>query len=278
MSHRLLEALRHGAAWAAGALGRESTLLRMGRPAYEAALRLLARRRGLPASINGVACRLDPAFRWVPPVYEPEVAAFLQHRVGPGDLCLDVGANIGLYLIQFAHWSRPDGRVIAFEPNTRARHALERHIRINHLTGRAEVFPYAIGAAPGKAILHVAGTNGRSRLIHPSPLVEGASRQVEVEVISLDDFCAARDLLPDWILMDIEGFEVAAWQGARRLIAAGRPKLGLVVECHPDVWHLSQTSREDFESLLRDLRLEPLPLTGQHDPLGEYGTIHLRYV
>jgi FkbM family methyltransferase len=278
VSYRLLEALRRGAARATSTFGHESPLLRVGRPAYEAALRLLARGRGLPASINGTPCRLDPAFRWVPPSYEPQVAAFLEQRVGPGDLCLDVGANIGLYVIQFAHWSRPHGRVVAFEPNPRARFALERHIRINHLTERVEVFPYAVGADPGRAVLHVAGTDGRSRLHHPNPLVEGGSERVEVEVISLDDFCMSRGLQPDWILIDVEGFEAAVLQGAKHLIEAGRPKLGLVVECHPSVWHLSHTSREDFETLLRHLNVQPFPLTGQRDPLSEYGVVHLRYV
>ncbi len=68
--------------------------------------------------------------------------------------------------------------------------------------------------------------------------------------------------------MDIEGFEIAALQGASSLIERGRGDLGIVVELHPALWGAAATTRTDLENLLANLGLRCLPLTGQVDTLG----------
>ena len=272
-----VRALRQGAAWVVRRLGRDAPLLRIARPGYEAALWVASGGRGIRSTINGVPCRLHHRFRWIPQTYEYDVASFLARRVRPGAVCIDVGANVGLYVIQFAHWSQPTGQIVAFEPNPVARRTLVRHVRLNRLAHRVEVVPFAVGERDGEATLHVTAFDGRSRLELANPLVDAPSRPVTVRLTSLDGFCARRQLRPDWILIDIEGFELSALQGARRTIEEGNPSLGLVVECHPSLWAVSHTSRRDFEGILADLHLEPTPLTGQHDPLSEYGVVHLRY-
>lgn len=58
--------------------------------------------------------------------------------VKPNQICFDVGANVGYYVIQFVYRSRPGGRVFAFEPNPESRVTLERQIAVNHLLDRVE--------------------------------------------------------------------------------------------------------------------------------------------
>ena len=104
------------------------------------------------------------------------------------------------------------------------------------------------------------------------------STATHVPVTSVDAFCEERHVLPDWITLDIEGYEVAALSGARGTIDAGRGRVGLIVEMHPGLWPISGTSRRELENLLGDLRLVPLGLTGQQDPLGESGVVLLEYL
>jgi hypothetical protein len=53
--------------------------------------------------------------------------------------------------------------------------------------------------------------------------------------------------------------------------------LDIVVEMHPNVWNSANTTRDRAEGLLADLSLRAVPLTGQSDPLGDYGIVHLSY-
>ncbi|MFI5208714.1 MAG: FkbM family methyltransferase, partial [Gemmatimonadales bacterium] len=98
-----------------------------------------------------------------------------------------------------------------------------------------------------------------------------------VSVTTLDQFCLEHHVIPDWLVMDIEGYEVAALEGARDVIRAGRGRLGLVVEMHPSLWEISGTSRGALERLLDELGLHPVALTGQRDPLADYGIVRLDY-
>ena len=56
-----------------------------------------------------------------------------------------------------------------------------------------------------------------------------------------------------------------------------RDKLGIVVEMHPQFWAAAGTSHVEAKSLLSELGLRPIALTGQTDPLAEHGVVHLHY-
>jgi FkbM family methyltransferase len=101
--------------------------------------------------------------------------------------------------------------------------------------------PAAIGAVRGQQVLYTPpdgmhGLDGLSRLDSPAKELGPRTSAVCVRVTTLDDYCENLGIIPDWILIDIEGFEFAALSGARRLIARRRLALGLVVEMHPDLW------------------------------------------
>jgi hypothetical protein len=120
------------------------------------------------------------------------------------------------------------------------------------------------------------GLDGVSRLGAPDRSLANAFRAIPVPTIALDDFCDTRpELVPDCILIDIEGFEIAALKGAQRLIARQRGKLGLIVEMHPDLWDSAATPRADVDALFAELGLRPIPLTAQREPLTERGVVHL---
>jgi FkbM family methyltransferase len=265
-------------------LGRDSPLIRQMRPAYETLLSWSSGGRGIPFIINGIELRRDPRYRQHYPEnfsYEPEVAAYLRAMIKPDQICFDVGANVGYYVLQFAHWTRPSGHVLAFEPNPGPRAVLERQIVVNGLSGRVEVVKAAVANCSGETTLYLPGADtqrlhGVSRLGAPDRSLADDFRTVTVPMISLDDFCDSRPgLRPDCILIDIEGFEIAALKGARKVIAKRRGDLGLIVEMHPDLWHSAATSRAEVDTLFAELRLRPIPLTGQQDPLTERGVVHL---
>jgi FkbM family methyltransferase len=222
--------------------------------------------------------RVDPHYRHrLGQNYDAPVAAFLRERVKPGALCIDVGANVGVYVLQFAHWAGPTGKVVAFEPNPGARLVLEKHVRMNGLAERVCIMAAAVGDAGGEDILYAAEADGMSRLGEPNKALLGSVREIKVPVVTLDEYCQAEDLKPDWLFMDIEGFEIAALAGARALIQSRHGELGIIVEMHPNVWDSANTTRARAKSLFEELGLDVISLTGQSDPLDEHGLVNLAY-
>jgi hypothetical protein len=135
----------------------------------------------------------------------------------------------------------------------------------------------AVGEVSGFATLYFSGPNSMNRLSAPDPRISSAVRQARVQVLTLDDFCEERTLAPDWTLIDIEGFEIAALHGAERTLNRLRGRVGLVVEMHPASWDNPEATREAGHDLFHRLGLTPVALTGQRDVWSDYGSVHLRW-
>lgn len=268
--------LQRAATRTAGLLGRESQLVRRLRPAYESLLDWSSAGRGVRWTINGETFRVDPHYRHrLGQNYDEPVAAFIRGRIRPGAVCVDVGANVGVYVLQFARWSGAAGHVVAFEPNPSALAVLRRHVELNKLAGQVTLVPSAVGASVGEAVLYAAEADGMSRLGEPNRLIADRVSEIKVPLVTLDEYCASAGVAPDWLFVDIEGFEIAALEGARRLIEGRGAALNIVVEMHPNVWDSANTTRVGAESLLDELGLRAVPLTGQSDPLGDHGIVYL---
>jgi len=246
---------------------------RVGRPMRELALRLATARKGVRRVVNGIEYRVDSRCRHrFAPEYEAAGAGFLCKRIAPGAVVYNVGANVGVLTVQLARWSGPRGRVLAFEPNPYATCLLKRNLRLNGLDSQVEIVGVAIGDTVGDVTLHVSGANGMARVMRANPLLP-KTEAVRVPVTTLDRFWDSRQVKPDWIVMDIEGWEVAALRGGRELLSA--TEVGVVLELHPDAWSWCGDSRADLERILLELRRRPIALSGQNDPLAEYGQVYL---
>jgi len=246
------------------------------RPSYQSFLNLCSLGRGTLWEINGVHFRIDAHYRdSFGHRYDEHLASFIRSRMRPGAVCLDVGANVGVYALQFGHWAGKTGQVIAFEPNPAAQHVMRKHLRLNHFEDRVRIVPAAVGSMSGRAVLYAAGTDAMSRLGAPSRHINHPISQIDVEVVTLDGFCKKDSIEPDWLLIDVEGFEWAVLEGARELIKHRGANLHVIVEMHPDVWDSAGRTRRDAESVLSSLKLQAIPLSGQSDPLAEYGHAYL---
>lgn len=172
-------------------------------------------------------------------VVEKEILG-LADVVGPGDVCLDVGAEFGLYTHVLADLVGPDGAVHAFEPQHGAHRALELGVRAAGLSW-VSLHRIALGATPGTAHLSVPRrrglpVHGRAYLTagaqDAGPNREFAGHRLEsVAVETLDSIVA--DLGVERVTLvkaDVEGAEGALLDGAAGLLATHRPHLLLEIE------------------------------------------------
>ena len=237
----------------------------------EPAVRALLSRRGARRTVNGVALRVDPAARHTfTPTYDAGAAEYLRQHLGAGMEAWNVGANVGVYTLQLAARVGPAGRVVAFEPNPAARAVLTRNVALNACQDRVEIVPSAVGAEPGSVDFFTSGADGMGRAGRPNPQLPRTVR-IHVPVTTLDTFAAACGRRPDLVVMDIEGWEIAALQGARSLL----PFTRFIVELHPDAWQWSGHTRADLETLIAAAGLTVTAVSGQADPLGEHGQVVL---
>lgn len=129
---------------------------------------------------------------------------FYRQFVAPGDLCFDVGANVGQTLEAMLACR---GRVVAIEPNPFCVQALQWEFGSNR---DVTIVAKAIGAAGGFAALHFEGTDSTGSLRPDWPFPAREVRQVPVTTL---DTLIAQFGLPKVCKVDVEGYELEVFQG-----------------------------------------------------------------
>jgi len=162
--------------------------------------------------------------------YERDELDFVRRTVAPGDTVLDIGANIGLFTIIMASLVGPGGKVYAFEPLEQHAAMLERSVAENEFTDRVVVERAAVSHKQGSGHLISASRTNNAGGAYlddgPAPLGHEIS---EVKLITLDDYEVRGRVR--FIKIDVEGAELLAFRGARRLLREDRPVI--LSELHP---------------------------------------------
>lgn len=176
---------------------------------------------------------------------EDTLVRIMRDVVEPGSVVVDGGAHVGYVTLQLARAVGPAGRVFAFEANPEVRAVLEGNLRRNGLASQVTVVRSALGAARGRAAFHLSGGGDTSSLAD-----QGTTRRVVVvDVTTLDEVLG--DLVPSVIKLDLEGGEVDALRGMRRVLERAGDGLVVFAECNPGALRAAGTTADD---LLEELR------------------------
>ena len=115
-------------------------------------------------------------------LYEPHIVKEFVDNIQEGDVCIDIGANIGHHTIIMAHSAGPSGKVYAFEPIPYIREQMLESLGLNHIH-TVEVRSEALSDEEGEMTLHL----NRDSIASSSFLGEG-SETIPVSVHKLDSF------------------------------------------------------------------------------------------
>jgi FkbM family methyltransferase len=163
--------------------------------------------------------------------YEPELEAALGELIRPGMILYDVGANIGYVSLLLARATGESGRVFAFEALPANVERLRANLRFNGMDRMVTIVAAAVGAGSGpvRFLVHESGGMGKSE--GSAGRLDQYAAAITVPGISLDEFVYAQgNPPPQAIKMDIEGGEVLALPGMRRVLAETRPLM--LMELH----------------------------------------------
>ena len=161
---------------------------------------------------------------------EPEKTAAFVNALKTGQVCFDVGANVGYFTILGSRCVGTSGKVIAFEPAIRNLAFLYRHVLLN----KAENVTIISAACSDSETLasFSSGKNCAEGYISNIELSGPASGEKVslVPTITLDAVARHLDVLPNLMKIDVEGAELSVLKGAQVTIRKARPKI--LMEIH----------------------------------------------
>lgn len=188
----------------------------------------------------------------------------LSALVRPGDVCIDVGANIGLYTVLMAAATGPAGKIYAFEPAPRTFEILRSNIEANGLK-TVIATAAAISDAKGSATLHLTAETGLTSLGNTNRGTVVAT--ADVPTLTLDAFAREHGIDGiDFLKIDVEGYEGHVLRGGASLLETAADPL-LMIELDGKNFKalgfskqgvLDSLRAKDFDAFLIDRRRQKL--------------------
>ena len=138
-----------------------------------------------------------------------------------GNVIFDIGGNVGLHSSYFArHFNNT--RVVTFEPLPENAAYLRKLIALNKITN-IQLVEKAVGTKTGTVYFDRDKNNHQGHIsAEPSSL--------SVQVTTLDDFITGNNVYPNFIKIDVEGFEADVLDGYKNKIAGSYPFI--IIEIH----------------------------------------------
>jgi FkbM family methyltransferase len=163
--------------------------------------------------------------RW----WEKESAPVILDNIRRSRCFIDVGANCGIYTVLGCKVN-PDVRVVAVEPVPKLCAALARNVAINNLDSMVTILNVALGDADGVVPFHEAEDSTMGSLA-----VDGYRGQrgkvIHVKCRTLDSIVEELRIEPDFLKIDVEGFEHLVLMGGSQVLSKFRPRI--VLEANP---------------------------------------------
>lgn len=156
--------------------------------------------------------------------YEPDVSAAIIRMVQPGDVVVDVGANVGFFSLLMGLLVGPEGKVVGFEPGDNNIPRLNANIALTKLDNVVIVDKPASSAAGEISFYLNADNSGGNALWNPAefPGNEGCKAHLDMvtlQATTIDAEIARLGLpAPKLIKVDTEGAEHQVLSGARGLL------------------------------------------------------------
>lgn len=166
----------------------------------------------------------------------------LDERIKNSKVSIDVGANIGITTIWM---SKNSDIVYSFEPEKSNVERFKENLEANNVDN-VELIQKAVSDEQGQAELNILEKYGHHSLgkVKTSKIV-GTQK---VEVTTLNDFCKEKGIhIIDFLKVDVEGFEIEVFRGAKELFEDKRVKIVAFEISEVPLKSLNKTEKEIFD-------------------------------
>jgi FkbM family methyltransferase len=172
-------------------------------------------------------------------IWEPHLSCWINRRLRPGDVFVDVGCNIGYFSLMASRRVGQSGSVVAIEASPATFCALQDNLRRNR-AGNVRAVNVAASDSAGTVKLFRASQYN----IGETTTVPQANFELEgeIEAAPLSTILRGHEIERTRLIkIDVEGAECSVAAGMKSLLDVLPPNVEIVVELHPDL--LAQQSQ-----------------------------------
>lgn len=152
--------------------------------------------------------------------YEKECMDMMLRLIKPGDIIVDIGANIGWYSLNLAK-SINNIQIHAFEPIPRTFDYLTRNLALNNIVN-VNAHNLGISEEAKELTFYYDSEDAGSTSIN-NLLGKENIQQVKGQVITLDHFISYEKTAVDFIKCDVEGAELLVLKGSEETLKTHKP-------------------------------------------------------
>lgn len=174
--------------------------------------------------------------------FRPEISKLINRMLRPGQVAIDIGANVGMHSVIMANRVGPTGRVVVFEPDPHPMSRLRQNMQLNGIDWVTTVEAAISSKSETRTFyLHDDSIGNFANASLVAANVGKDTPSVQMQVFGLDEWLKDNPLPKvELIKLLAQGEEYNALQGMRGLIERDRPKIFFLYE--PSYWH-----RQDLE-------------------------------
>jgi FkbM family methyltransferase len=151
--------------------------------------------------------------------YEKETILAFRNFIQKGDVCIDVGGNIGYYALNFARMSGIDGQIFVFEPIRRNALVIELSAYLNNISN-IQIFNEVVSEKSGRADFIIPSDSAYAYLssAETSPL---QGEHIQCRSTTLDDFVVRAGIQGriGVVKIDVEGAEGLVLRGMQKILS-----------------------------------------------------------
>jgi len=166
-------------------------------------------------------------------VWEPDVSRVIEQNLAPGDVFVDVGANIGYDTLLASSCVGPTGRVVSIEASPRTFALLQRNLAANRASSNVRAVNAALSDRPGTLELYE--VNAANIGAATTLASRGGTLVASVEALPLEQILTPEERSRlRLIKMDVEGAEPPILRHLLEHLPTYPASMDIVVEATPD--------------------------------------------
>ena len=203
-------------------------------------------------------------------VFERKETDFVTREIQPGDICFDVGANVGYFTHLFASLTGPDGMVVSIGRVKGNVMLIELASELNLTSDFVDVYHAAASDSPG--VIHMSPNQDSSYSNVQGGSKNGGHEVSAVTIAQVFDQMSLPRI--DILKMDIEGWELKALHGMSPVFEnkCSRPRLMMIELYSPHIQKygdsiegiLSYLSQYGYKAYVLDKNRELIPFEKKH--------------